>query len=801
MPRHLVIVESPAKAKTIHRYLGKDFHVVASYGHIRDLPSKAGSVDPDHRFKMIWEVGTRSETYINNIIKEMNNADDLYLATDPDREGEAISWHIVEMLKEKKALKGKSVSRIVFNEITKSAVQNALNNPRDVNQELVDAYMARRALDYLVGFNISPVLWRKLPGSRSAGRVQSVALRLIVNREREVDVFKPEEYWSILGDFKTPEKKILQAKLTHLSGKKLDKFSINNEALANEAVAILNAQSYSVEDVEKKQVKRNPAAPFITSTLQQEAARKLGFSASRTMQTAQKLYEGIKVGKESTGLITYMRTDGVQLAEEALKSIRDLILGNYGKDYLPKSPLVYKSKAKNAQEAHEAIRPTDITRTPESLRPFLDEGQLKLYDLIWKRTIACQMSQALFDQVSITIQSEDAQNTFKATGSTLVFDGFLRVYQEGTDDQAPSSDEDSLLPKALVGNPLVLDKLIPKQHFTEPPPRYGEASLVKKLEELGIGRPSTYASIIQVLQDRGYVQLEKKQFRPNARGRIVTTFLENYFKRYVEYDFTAHLEEELDEVSDGKRSWLDLMDEFWKPFQGNVQEAMKLDIVSVIDQIKKEMFSYLFGEGGTDKCPQCGQGKLDLRLGKFGAFLGCSNYPECGFTRPLVDGEDVQAGSLQGISDKIIGTDPVTENTILLRKGPYGFYLQWENEFETAKKTRSKKKVEPKPKRISVPITVEPGAVTLEMALFFKSLPIELGIDPDTGEKVDIAVGQYGPYVRMGEALASIPKSVDISKMTLVEAVDLVKKKLARPPRAGRSRKKVTGGQTKKKRA
>ncbi len=794
----LVIVESPAKAKTINRYLGKDFSVIASYGHIRDLPSKSGSVDPNRNFQMIWDTDARSKKYMDAILKEVRKVDHIYLATDPDREGEAISWHILQILSEKKALKSKNISRIVFNEITKAAVQNALKHPRDVNQELVDAYMARRALDYLVGFNISPVLWRKLPGSRSAGRVQSVALRLIVNREIEIESFKKEEYWSIMGDFITPTKQSFSARLTHLNGKKLEKFSINTEVLAKEAVVTLQQHTYVIQNIEKKQIKRHPAAPFITSTLQQEASRKLGLSASKTMQVAQKLYEGIAVGGESTGLITYMRTDGVQLSDDAVTSIRGHIQKNYGDVYLPASPIAYKSKAKNAQEAHEAIRPTDITRTPESLKNYLDDAQYKLYHLIWKRTLACQMTQAIFDQVSLIVASKDTQHQFKATGSTLIFDGFLRVYQEGVDDagdgQKIADDGDErLLPKVEKKDPLDLSQITPKQHFTEPPPRYGEASLVKKLEELGIGRPSTYASIIQVLQDRDYVQLQKRQFTPNDRGRIVTTFLENYFRKYVEYDFTANLEEELDEISDGKREWLKVMEAFWKPFCTNVQEAMKLDIINVIAKLQQDMAIYLFGEGKDDHCPKCSDGRLGLKLGKWGTFLGCSNYPECSYTRQMVEETLLGEKNLTEGADprtdetRVLGQDPVTGSDIHLRKGPYGWYLQWTGEFEepkapkltkSGKPSKTKKAEGPKPKRVGLPAGINTTTLTVADALFYKQLPKTLGIFPDTGESMEVNIGKFGPYIHVGKLFTSIPKAINFMEITHEKAIELVRKKI-----------------------
>ncbi len=805
---HVVIVESPAKAKTINRYLGSDYVVVASYGHIRDLPSKNGSVNPDDHFKMLWEVDARSKKHIDAIIKEAKGADSILLATDPDREGEAISWHIEQVLADKGVLKSKKCERIVFNEITKSAVQNALANPRAVNKELVDAYMARRALDYLVGFNISPVLWRKLPGSRSAGRVQSVALRLIVHREQEIEKFVKEEYWTINGQFLTPKKDLFEARLTHLNGEKLEKFSINNEGLSKAAVTVLEKGAYGVSAIEKKQTRRNPAAPFITSTMQQEASRKLGFTASRTMQTAQKLYEGVPIKGESTGLITYMRTDGVQLSQEAVVGMRSFIEEKYGKDYLPSSPIVYKSKVKNAQEGHEAIRPTDISRTPESVRPYLDDTQYKLYELIWRRTMACQMTQAVFDQMSIIIQSDDKKHQFKATGSTLVFDGFLKVYREGTDDLKTDNDDDRLLPKIGEKDPLSLKGIEPNQHFTEPPPRYGEASLVKKLEELGIGRPSTYASIIHVLQERTYVILEKRQFIPSDRGRLVTTFLENFFQKYVEYDFTAKLEDQLDDISAGERDWLKVMAEFWAPFQDTVSSVMKIEMTAVIDKLEESLAHYLFGEDKEHTCPKCNQGKLSLKLGKFGAFLGCSNYPECSFTRPIGDQAPGEGEITSAVEVPVIGNDPNTGSEITLRKGPYGFYLQWEGEVVEPKKASTKpvedeaegvadgkkKKAAPKkasakkpakakaakPVRVGLPAGMAPQSVTLKEALFLKSLPREVGVYPETGEKMSLGIGKFGPYIKVGSIFASVPRSIDLFDVSEEQAITLVDKKRAR---------------------
>lgn len=635
----VVIVESPAKAKTIEKYLGKDYLVLASFGHVRDLPSKDGSVKPEEDFAMSWATDTRSEKHLKEIADATKNADELLLATDPDREGEAISWHVLQILKDRKAITKQKVKRVVFHEITKSAITEAVKNPRDLDQDLIEAYLTRRALDYLVGFTLSPILWRKLPGSRSAGRVQSVALRLITDREDEIEAFTPREYWSILGDFLGQPSKKFQARLTHFNSTKLDKFDINNDKTANEAAQAIKKTSYAVSKIEKKQAKRNPAPPFITSTLQQEAARKLGFGASRTMRLAQQLYEGINLGGETTGLITYMRTDSVNIAQEAIDGTREYINTKYGKDYLPDKPRFYKSKAKNAQEAHEAIRPTDISRDPKSIAQHLDSSQLKLYELIWKRALASQMESAVLDKVSIDISNPDKSIIFRATGQTIRFYGFIKLYKEGRDEGETDDDKEAILPPLVEGEDLKLQQVTPNQHFTQPPPRYSEASLVKKLEELGIGRPSTYASIIYTLQDRGYVRLEAKQFRPEDRGRIVTAFLLNFFHKYVEYDFTADLEEQLDEISEGRLKWKEVLQEFWKDFIKAIDEAKVLTITQVIDRLNEDLAVMLFParEDGSDPhiCPKCKEGQLSLKLGKFGAFIGCSNYPECQFTQKI----------------------------------------------------------------------------------------------------------------------------------------------------------------------
>lgn len=801
--KKVVIVESPSKAKTIGKYLGKEYVLLASYGHVRDLPSKNGSVDPDNQFKMMWEVDERSQGHISEIARAVKDAEEVYLATDPDREGEAISWHILEILKEKKALKMQKVQRIVFHEITKTAVQNALTHPREINAQLVDAYLARRALDYLVGFTLSPVLWRKLPGSKSAGRVQSVALRMIVDRENEIERFTSQEYWSVSGAFKTKNNSPFTARLTHLANKKLEKFDLTCAADAQDACDQVRAGTFTVEKVDKKTVRRNPAAPFITSTLQQEASRKLGFGASRTMQVAQKLYEGINIGGETTGLITYMRTDSVVIAQEALQSIRGYIGDFFGADYLPAAPRTFKNKAKNAQEAHEAIRPTDIRRTPKDMAAYLDEGQMRLYELIWKRTVASQMENAIFDQVSIDLSSSKPPVVMRATGSTLVFDGFLKLYQEGVDNKIADEDEEGLLPAMTVGDAVALQDVTPAQHFTQPPPRFSEASLVKNMEELGIGRPSTYASIIQVLQNRQYVRLEKKQFIPEERGRLVTSFLLNFFKTYVEYDFTAQLEEQLDDISQGQLGWTHVLQQFWGAFYETIEKAKLLDIPQVLEQLEKDLTFHLFQgeEDAKRRCPSCKKGKVGLKLSRFGAFLGCDQYPDCRYTRRLMadggDGDDTPLGE----EPKILGVDPMTQAAITLRKGPYGHYVQWDLpsdqieqpeftvESEEKPKKRGKKAAE-KPKRVSIPSGLDPASVTLDMVMRLAALPRSIGQHPESAFPLTVNTGRFGPYVRYGEKdFVSIPKKgYDMFTITLEEAMTLIEQKKNRPPRAaGRS--------------
>jgi DNA topoisomerase I len=766
--KRVVVVESPAKAKTINRYLGSDYTVLASYGHIRDLPSKNGSVKPDDDFSMVWEIDERAKKHVAEIAKALQKADELYLATDPDREGEAISWHVQEVLKDYKNVSDKPVKRIVFHEITKNAIQQAVQAPRNINYEMVSAYLARRALDYLVGFTLSPVLWRKLPGAKSAGRVQSVALRIIVDRENEIENFKTQEYWSIVGDFLNSQQQRFTAKLSHLNGKKLDKFDITQQQQAEAVCKSLIQQSYQVATLEKKQVKRHPTAPFTTSTLQQEASRKLGFSAQRTMQVAQKLYEGVEIAGELTGLITYMRTDSIHISTEAITETRQFIEGNFGKNYLPSSPRSYKNKTKNAQEAHEAIRPTSLLRRPQEIAAYLDEAQLKLYELIWKRTVASQMESALFDQVSVEVSSMDTLNTFRATGTTQVFDGFLKLYQEGVDDEQDKDDENRL-PILAEGELTPIEKITPNQHFTQPPPRYTEASLVKKLEELGIGRPSTYASILYVLQERDYVRLEKKQFIPEERGRMVTSFLVNFFKRYVEYDFTADMEEQLDEISNGKLPWKSVLSAFWTEFKTTVDGTQSLRISEVLECLERDMSMHLFHsmDESARQCPSCDEGHVSLKLSKFGAFLGCSRYPDCKYTKAL-SGEAESGDIVVSDEPKVIGNDPVSGEAISLRKGPYGYYLQWDKENQAKGE---------KPKRVAIPQSVDLASIDLARALQLKELPKVIGVHPETQEPISIGIGKFGPYIKYGGLFVSIPKKEDMFELTIARAVELIAEK------------------------
>lgn len=769
---HVVVVESPAKAKTINKYLGKDYTVLASFGHVRDLPAKDGSVRPAEDFAMTYEVDDDARKQISAIAKAVKASDKLILATDPDREGEAISWHVLEALKDSKALpKSYPVERVVFNEITKGAILEAMQHPRDIDMALVNAQQARRALDYLVGFTLSPVLWRKLPGSKSAGRVQSVALRLICDRDEEIEKFISQEYWDIRTQMMSKEGQAFKARLTHWQGRKLDKFDIPNEAKATEIAAALQGKPFTVSQLEQKQVRRHPYPPFTTSTLQQDASRKLGFSAKKTMQLAQKLYEGQDIGGETVGLITYMRTDGVTVSGEAIAATRNLIGKQFGDAFIPSSPRQYKVKQKNAQEAHEAIRPTDVTRTPDKLRGTLDADMHRLYELIWKRMMASQMESAVFDQASVDMETPDKQAILHATGSVQRFAGFLALYQVGQDDDE-QDEESRALPPLNQGDGVTTKEILPEQHFTEPPPRYTEASLVKKLEELGIGRPSTYASIISVLQEREYVRLDKKRFIAEARGRIVNAFLVSFFRRYVEYDFTARLEDRLDDVSAGETDWKQVLREWWEQFIVTVDDAKKLPNPSILEAVDALLESYIYrniaGTGNNPRaCPSCKEGRLGLRTGKFGAFLGCSRYPECNFKRQI--GGETEAGGEAAANmsnePKQLGNDPKTGLDVFLKKGPYGLYIQLGNEA--------------KPKRASVPKNIPPDQITLEKALSLLTLPREVGIHPETAKVIKAGLGPFGPYLLHDGQYTSLKGDDDVLTVGINRAVVLIAEKKA----------------------
>lgn len=808
--KNLLIVESPAKAKTIGKYLGKDYEVLASFGHIRDLPSKDGSVEPDNDFAMHYQVSTKSSKNVKDIVDKAKNCEKLILAPDPDREGESIAWHILEVLKAKKAIKASTkVERVVFNAITKNSIVEAIKKPREIDMDLVNAQQARRALDYLVGFTLSPVLWRKLPGSRSAGRVQSVALRLICDREDEIDAFKSEEYWDIKLDLQNSGKSEFQATVFEIAGKKLEKFSIVTQQQAGDIKKLLADKKYQVLSITKKQSKRRPQAPFTTSSLQQEAARKLGFGASRTMMVAQKLYEGVEIDGAAQGLITYMRTDSVDLTAEAITSVREKINSLYGKNYLPDAANVFKSKVKNAQEAHEAIRPTDFSLTPDKVRRYLDDAQFALYDLVWKRTLASQMADVILDQVAVEIATIPTYAKAKATGSTVKFDGFYRVYKEDRDDETENDEDENgqALPEFKEKEALDLLDVKPQQHFTEPPPRYSEASLVKKMEELGIGRPSTYAAIISVLQDRGYVKLDKKRFFPEERGRIVTTFLKEFFAKYVEFGYTADLEDELDVISNGKMNWKSFLKKFWKDFNGNIGEVMEKPFPEVLEVLNQKVGDHIFGrdEHGhlKDECPTCKKGKLGLRLGKFGAFIGCSNYPDCKHTMQLFKEGDENEGDGENkkpaFEPRSLGKDPKTGFEVMVKIGPYGPYLELagseivaeakeeeKEEEKPAKKTKKgakettkkaakkpKKAKEKKPKRISIPKTIDPATIDLQAAADLLSLPREVGTHPETGLKIVANIGPFGPYLLHNKVFTSV-KDDNILTIGLNRAIDLM---------------------------
>jgi DNA topoisomerase I len=788
---NVVIVESPAKAKTINKYLGSDYKVLASYGHVRDLLAKEGSVETENDFAMHWETDGRAVKVMKEIIDAVKGADKVILATDPDREGEAISWHILEVLLQKRAIKkGVPVERVAFNAITKSSITTAMANPRDIDTPLVEAYLARRALDFLVGFKLSPVLWRRLPGAKSAGRVQSVALRIVCDREAEILAFKNDEYWTIEAQLKTAKAEDLTARLVAISGTTLKKLDIRDETSAAAIKAAIENSSFKITSVDKKPTKRNPYAPFTTSTMQMDASRRLGLDAKQTMSVAQRLYEGIDIGGETVGLITYMRTDGVDIIPEAVAEIRKVISTEYGANYTP-VPREYKSKAKNAQEAHEAIRPTDPARTPDAMKKFLDKEQAGLYELIWKRTIASQMATAEMEQTTINfdVKGRDSKAYgLRTTGSIVTFDGFLKVYEEardekvhatkGKDDAADSDDESSKrLPVLNAGDVLTDKQIDADQHFTQPPPRFTEASLVKRMEELGIGRPSTFASTMAVLRDRDYVRMEKKQLVPEDKGRLVTGFLKSFFTQYVEYAFTADLEEKLDLVSDNKLAYKDVLRDFWLEFAATIADTMKLSVTQVLDTMNDALGATIFPakEDGSDAraCPICGNGRLSLKVGKMGAFIGCSNYEKdgtgCKFTRSFAD---TAAGTDGATPDgRLIGEDPETGLPVTLRAGRFGTYLQLGE--------LSKDKDADKPKRSSIPKGIDAATIDIDTAMKLLRLPREVGVHPESGSMITAALGKFGPYIKHESTYANVESIEDVFTIGLNRAVTVIAEKVA----------------------
>ena len=776
---NLVIVESPAKAKTINKYLGKDYLVLASYGHIRDLPSKNGSVDPDNNFKMLWEVDSFSRKYLKEITDAAKESNKIILATDPDREGEAIAWHVKEYLIEKKILKDQILERVVFNEITKNTILKAIANPRQIEVPLVEAYLARRALDYLVGFNISPILWTKLPGSKSAGRVQSVALKLITEREHQIELFKPKEYWTLSSNFISKDNKSIFSNLNIFNGKGIEKFSFKNKSEIDNAVNIINKSKFKIKDINSKVHKRNPLAPFTTSTLQQTASSKFGFGASRTMQIAQRLYQGIEIEGETTGLITYMRTDGTHISKEAIVEFRELITKDFGREYVPGSANKYESKkAKNAQEAHEAIRPTEIKRKPSDVKKYINSDQLKLYELIWARALSSQMMPAEFNRNSIIISNKDEDIEFRANGSVVKFDGFLKVYEI----QESNEDAKNILPECTVGEDVNILKLNDEQHYTDPPPRYSEASLVKKMEELGIGRPSTYASIISVLSNRGYVEMINKRFHPTDRGKLICAFLEKLFAKYVDYNFTAELENQLDEITSGKVKWVEVLNNFWKDFFINVNSVKEKRTREVLDLLNDSLGSLIFERNAQDtvdrNCKLCDNGKLSLKNSfRGGAFVGCSNYPECKFTRPL---SKVKAAAQYNLAEpKLIGQNEFGKD-IYLKNGRFGPYLQYEKELEpepqVLKKNKKKKKIKEvnNVKNVSIPKGINIDSVELAQAKFLCSLPKILGQNPETGKDIILNSGRFGPYLKCENRSAKIENVDEIFSIGLNRAITLI---------------------------
>ena len=778
---NLVIVESPAKAKTINKYLGDNYTVLASYGHIRDLPSKNGSVDPDQNFKMEWEVDSFSKKYLKEITDAAKDSSKIILATDPDREGEAIAWHVKEYLNEKKLLEDKEVERVVFNEITKKAVTHGIENPRQIEPLLVDAYMARRALDYLVGFNISPILWTKLPGSKSAGRVQSVALKLVTEREHEIESFNPDEFWTLTISFQDNKKQTISASISQLNGKKIEKFSFKNKSEIDTAIRNIKDKVFDISDISSKIVNRNPSGPFTTSTLQQVASSRLGFGASRTMQIAQRLYQGIEIDGETIGLITYMRTDGTNLSVDAVSDFRNYIKNEFGKEYLPDNPLNYSGKkAKNAQEAHEAIRPTDVRRSPESVKKYLSPDQQKLYNLIWGRALSSQMETAKFDRSTITVSSKDGNTICKSSGSVLKFDGYLKVFPNPSKD-----DDENLLPEMSKG-PVNIESLLDEQHFTQPPPRYSEASLVKKLEELGIGRPSTYASIISTIANRGYAEILNKRFFPTDRGKLISAFLEKLFSKYVDYNFTASLEDQLDEITTGKESWIRVLELFWKDFNNNVSEVKEKRTREVLDLLNDSLGALIFDKD-TDgkvvrKCQLCNDGSLSLKNSfRGGAFIGCSNYPECKFTRPLSKAK--AAAQAQLAEPKFIGKHD-NGNDIYLKNGRFGPYLQYEKileeipEEKTSKKKKKRKKLKTDVnellKNVSIPKGLELESIDLEKAQFLCSLPKSLGLNPENQKEITLNTGRFGPYLKCENKSARIENIEEIFSIGLNRAITMI---------------------------
>ncbi len=763
---NVVIVESPSKAKSINKYLGSSFKVLASIGHVRDLSPKNDAIDTENNFNMKWQTSDRGKKVIKDITDVAKNSENLYLATDPDREGEAIAWHVENMLRENPKLNNVNIVRISFNEITKNAVLEALKEPRKIDENLVNAYLARRALDFLVGFNLSPVLWRKLPGSKSAGRVQSVALKIITKRELEIEKFNPEEYWSIKGIFSLDDSDKFEGRLIKYNNEKIEKLSIKNEKSAKEKLDFIEKSSFYVNKIEKRETKRNPYPAFTTSSLQIEANRKLGFSANQTMRTAQKLYEGTEIDGEPTGLITYMRTDSVTMSKQAINEIREYVESNLGKDHIPTEPRIYKSKAKNAQEAHECIRPTNILLSPNKMKKILNSDEYKLYEIIWQRAVSSQMASAIIDQVSVDISDKDNNIIFRANGSSIKFKGMLAVYIDANDEDKEKNDDNNILPDLNEKDSLKLLKAETKQHFTMPPPRYTEASLVKKLEELGIGRPSTYASIIKVLQDRDYVILDKKRFVPHDRGRVVSIFLENYFNKYVEYDFTADLENQLDDISDGKLNWKEVIQKFWETFKHLCDETVGKSNREIIDVIDNALGPHLFPPNGEDKdrkCPSCDNGRLGLKVGKFGGFVGCSNYPDCKHTLQISQLNESKNGNLSG--PKEIGKYPETGEMITLRKGPYGFYMQ------VGEGTKEKK-----PKRVSIPKNYEPDEIGLNTAIQLLGLPRRLGKNPENDKVVSAGIGMYGPYILHNQQYRALEKQDNILEINLERALELIKK-------------------------